>query len=73
MNAEHTPAPRLEVRGLSHAYALKTVLDAVDLTLEADRVLALHDTGQCYPEQRHRLLKRWGEQRRQRKALAADC
>ena len=39
----------------------------------ADRVLALQDTGQCYPEQRHRLLKRWGEQRRQRKALAADC
>lgn len=39
----------------------------------ADRVLALHDTGQCYPEQRHRLLKRWGEQRRQRQALAADC
>jgi len=39
----------------------------------ADRVLALHDTGQCYPEQRHRLLKRWGEQRRQRQALGADC
>ncbi len=47
MNAEHTPAPRLEVRGLSHAYALKTVLDAVDLTLEAGRVLALVGPSGC--------------------------
>ena len=36
----------------------------------ADRVVALHDTGQRYPEQRHHLLKRWGEQRRQRRV---DC
>ena len=36
----------------------------------ADRVVALHDTGQRYPEQRHHLLKRWGEQRRQR---SVDC
>ena len=47
MNAEHPPAPRLEVRGLSHAYALKTVLDAVDLTLEAGRVLALVGPSGC--------------------------
>lgn len=47
MNAEHTHAPRLEVRGLSHAYALKTVLDAVDLTLEAGRVLALVGPSGC--------------------------
>jgi len=34
----------------------------------ADRVLALEDTGTCYPQQRHQLLKRWREQRLQRHA-----
>ena len=29
----------------------------------ADRVLALEDTCQRYPERRHRLLRRWREQR----------
>ncbi|MCL7713198.1 helix-turn-helix transcriptional regulator [Stenotrophomonas mori] len=29
----------------------------------ADRVVGLHDTGRRYPDQRHRLLKRWHAQR----------
>ena len=33
----------------------------------ADRVLALEDTGQRYPEQRHRLIRRWEEQRLRRR------
>lgn len=33
----------------------------------ADRVLALEDTGRRYPEQRHRLLRRWEQQRRRRR------
>lgn len=37
----------------------------------ADRVVDLDDTGLRYPEQRHHLLKRWGEQRRQRASV--DC
>ncbi len=33
----------------------------------ADRVLALEDTGRCYPEQRHQLLRRWRQQRQARR------
>jgi predicted DNA-binding transcriptional regulator YafY len=32
----------------------------------ADRVLALEDTGRRYPEQRHRLIRRWEECHRRR-------
>jgi len=34
----------------------------------ADRVVALEDTGRRYPEQRHRLIKRWEDARRRRRA-----
>lgn len=37
----------------------------------ADRMVALEDTGQRYPEQRHSLLKRWNQTRRQRPG--SDC
>lgn len=33
----------------------------------ADRMVALVDTGQRYPEQRHTLLKRWNDARRRRR------
>lgn len=34
----------------------------------ADRVVALEDTGRRYPEQRHRLIRRWEDARRRRRA-----
>lgn len=39
--------PQLQLRGLSHAYGLKTVLDAIDLTLDAGRVYALVGPSGC--------------------------
>lgn len=39
----------------------------------ADRVRALEDTGQPYPERRHRLLRRWREHERQQCAQHADA
>ncbi|MFZ2853996.1 MAG: ATP-binding cassette domain-containing protein [Rhodocyclaceae bacterium] len=38
---------RLAVRGLSHAYSLRSVLDGIDLDLEAGRVLALVGPSGC--------------------------
>lgn len=39
----------------------------------ADRVLALEDTGRCYPTPRHQLLRRWRQERlRERDAQTAD-
>ncbi|WP_332672912.1 ATP-binding cassette domain-containing protein [Aromatoleum sp.] len=38
---------RLAVAGLGHAYALKTVLDDIDLTLDAGRVMALVGPSGC--------------------------
>lgn len=39
--------PQLQLRGLSHAYGLKTVLDSIDLTLDTGRVYALVGPSGC--------------------------
>lgn len=38
----------------------------------ADRVSALHDTGTCYPERRHALIKRWRQHECERRNAATD-
>src|SRR5690606_24499775 len=43
-----TPAPaQLHVHGVSHAYALRTVLEDIELTLDAGRTMALVGPSGC--------------------------
>ncbi|HRP95967.1 MAG TPA: ATP-binding cassette domain-containing protein [Rhodocyclaceae bacterium] len=47
MNPPTTTSARLVVRGVSHAFALKTVLEDIDLDIEAGRITALVGPSGC--------------------------